>query len=108
MSVNLDVRNISSGDIGGINISATPNDKNIPLAQLAKEIFTAVKDVILSKNARILQERIFATETAMEIMEVLRRLNKEKRQTFVLVTHAAEVGDLTDRIIRMRDGVIEN
>ncbi|NQT73524.1 MAG: ABC transporter ATP-binding protein [Chloroflexi bacterium] len=48
------------------------------------------------------------SETAMGIMEILRRLNKEKGQTFVLVTHAAEVGDLTDRIIRMRDGVIEN
>jgi putative ABC transport system ATP-binding protein len=47
------------------------------------------------------------SETAMEIMEILRRLNREKGQTFVLVTHAAEVGDLTDRIIRMRDGVIE-
>ena len=46
------------------------------------------------------------SETAMEIMDVLRRLNKEKGQTFVLVTHSAEVGALTDRIIRMRDGVI--
>lgn len=48
------------------------------------------------------------SETAMGIMEILRRLNKEKGQTFVLVTHAAEVGDLTDRIIRMRDGIIES
>jgi len=48
------------------------------------------------------------SEKAMEIMKVLRRLNKEKGQTFVLVTHSAEVGDLTDRIIRMRDGVIES
>ncbi len=48
------------------------------------------------------------SETSMEIMEVLRKLNKEKGQTFVLVTHADEVGQLTDRIIRMRDGVIES
>ncbi|MDY6834745.1 MAG: ABC transporter ATP-binding protein [Chloroflexota bacterium] len=48
------------------------------------------------------------SEKAMEIMKVLRRLNKEKGQTFVLVTHSPEVGDLTDRIIRMRDGVIES
>jgi len=47
------------------------------------------------------------SETAMEIMEVLRRLNKEKGQTFVLVTHAIEVGKATDRIVHMRDGVIE-
>jgi len=48
------------------------------------------------------------SETSREIMEVLRKLNKEKRQTFVLVTHADEIGQLTDRIIRMRDGVIES
>ena len=48
------------------------------------------------------------TETSMEIMEVLRKLNKQKGQTFVLVTHAAEVGEFTDRIIRMRDGIVES
>lgn len=47
------------------------------------------------------------SETSMEIMEVLRNLNREKGQTFVLVTHSTEVGELTDRIIRMRDGMIE-
>ena len=48
------------------------------------------------------------SETSMEIMEVLRKLNKAKEQTFVLVTHSDEVGKVTDRIIRMRDGVIES
>jgi len=48
------------------------------------------------------------SETAMEIMEVLKKLNEEKAQTFVLVTHAAEVGAITDRIVRMRDGVIDS
>ncbi|MFC2027508.1 ABC transporter ATP-binding protein [Chloroflexota bacterium] len=47
------------------------------------------------------------SETSMEIMEVLKKLNKQKSQTFVLVTHSAEVGEFTDRIIRMRDGIIE-
>lgn len=46
------------------------------------------------------------TETAAEVMRVLRRLNREKGQTFVLVTHSPEVGADADRIIRMRDGVI--
>jgi putative ABC transport system ATP-binding protein len=46
------------------------------------------------------------SEKSMEIMAVLRRLNKEKGQTFVLVTHSSEIGTVADRIIRMRDGVI--
>ncbi len=46
------------------------------------------------------------SETAQEIMELLTRLNKENGQTFVIVTHAIEVGNLANRIITMRDGKI--
>ena len=43
---------------------------------------------------------------AEEVLAMLRRLNEERGQTFVLVTHDPEVGAACDRIIRMRDGVI--
>lgn len=43
---------------------------------------------------------------ASEIMELLVRLNKEEGQTFVLVTHSEDVGGMTDRIVRMSDGVV--
>jgi ABC-type lipoprotein export system ATPase subunit len=46
------------------------------------------------------------SETSGEIMDLLVRLNKENGQTFILVTHAPEVGARADRIIRMRDGNI--
>lgn len=46
------------------------------------------------------------SETSQEIMDLLCRLNKENRQTFVVVTHSPEVGARADRIVRMRDGVI--
>jgi putative ABC transport system ATP-binding protein len=43
---------------------------------------------------------------AGEIMELLKNLNKEQGQTFVLVTHSDQVGGMADRIVRMSDGVI--
>ncbi|MBF6613371.1 MAG: ABC transporter ATP-binding protein [Chloroflexi bacterium] len=46
------------------------------------------------------------SETSQEIMDLLCRLNKENRQTFVVVTHSPEVGARADRIVRMRDGLI--
>ena len=46
------------------------------------------------------------SETSNDIMDLLVRLNKENGQTFVVVTHAPEVGARADRIVRMRDGVI--
>lgn len=46
------------------------------------------------------------SETALEIMNLLMHLNQEQRQTFVLVTHALEIGKMGNRIIHMRDGHI--
>jgi len=47
------------------------------------------------------------TRTSNEIMTIFRTLNTERKITFVLVTHDAEVGDRTDRTILIRDGRIE-
>jgi putative ABC transport system ATP-binding protein len=46
------------------------------------------------------------SENAQEVMDLLVRLNKERGQTFVIVTHSPEVGARADRIVRMRDGLI--
>ncbi|MDO9097974.1 MAG: YHS domain-containing protein [Candidatus Methanoperedens sp.] len=34
------------------------------------------------------------------------RLNKEQRQTIIMVTHNPELGAMADRIIYFRDGVV--
>ena len=48
------------------------------------------------------------SETSAEIMDLLVNLNREKGQTFVLVTHDISVARRAHRVIRMRDGLIEN
>jgi putative ABC transport system ATP-binding protein len=48
------------------------------------------------------------SETANEIMDVLINLNRERQLTFILVTHAREVGARCGRIVRMRDGLMED
>jgi putative ABC transport system ATP-binding protein len=47
------------------------------------------------------------SEYSKEIMELLKKLNKENRQTFIIVTHDYNVGRMTDRIVMMKDGAIE-
>ena len=48
------------------------------------------------------------SEISQEIMSLLVRMNREHNQTFVIVTHSLEVGELADRIVVMRDGLIES
>ena len=43
---------------------------------------------------------------SQEVLALLRRFNRDRGQTVVLVTHDAEVGAAADRIVLMRDGVI--
>ena len=46
------------------------------------------------------------SETAEEIIQLMRELNRQNSQTFVVVTHDDYIGSCTDRIIRMRDGQV--
>ena len=48
------------------------------------------------------------SENAAEIVALIQELNRTNGQTFVVVTHAIEVGERARRIIRMRDGSIED
>jgi putative ABC transport system ATP-binding protein len=43
---------------------------------------------------------------AEEITGLLRRLNVERGLTLLIVTHDLAVGQATDRIIRMADGIV--
>jgi ABC-type lipoprotein export system ATPase subunit len=48
------------------------------------------------------------SDTSSEIMDLLVDLNREKGQTFVLVTHDMSVARRARRLVRMRDGKIES
>ncbi|HEY6058803.1 MAG TPA: ABC transporter ATP-binding protein, partial [Candidatus Limnocylindrales bacterium] len=47
------------------------------------------------------------SKRSTEVLGLLRRLNRDQGQTFIIVTHDAEVGAACDRIIRMRDGLVQ-
>jgi len=47
------------------------------------------------------------TKTGWEIVQLMRKLNEERKQTFVIVTHDPHIAETADRIIHLRDGLIE-
>ena len=46
------------------------------------------------------------SETANEIIDLMCGLNRDNGQSFVVVTHALDVGQRANRIVTMRDGLI--
>jgi macrolide transport system ATP-binding/permease protein len=46
------------------------------------------------------------TRTSHEIMEIIRRLNREQGVTVIVVTHETDIAAYADRVIVMRDGRI--
>jgi ABC-type lipoprotein export system ATPase subunit len=47
------------------------------------------------------------TKTGWEIVQLMKKLNKEKEQTLVVVTHDPYIAENADRIIHLKDGLIE-
>jgi putative ABC transport system ATP-binding protein len=48
------------------------------------------------------------SQRTAEVLSLLRRLNEEAGQTFVIVTHDPRVGEACDRVIRMQDGLVQS
>ena len=67
MTVKLDTRSVESASATEIYISAVPA-KSASAQNQAEQIFYGISDILRSKKAHIFQERIFAAQSAMEIL----------------------------------------
>jgi putative ABC transport system ATP-binding protein len=47
-------------------------------------------------------------ETGKKVLGVMRELGRRRDKTFILVTHNSVIGEMADRIVRLRDGRIDS
>ena len=72
---------------------------------------TAVARALVHKPSLILADEPTGnldSKTGTEVMDLLRELNVEQGITLIMVTHDAEVAAYADRIVQLRDGVVES
>ncbi|MFA6587653.1 MAG: ABC transporter ATP-binding protein [Patescibacteria group bacterium] len=67
----------------------------------------AIARALVNKPAIILADEPTGeldSKTSLEIIELLKKLNKENNQTFLMVTHNLEVAQACKKIIQLKDG----
>ena len=69
---------------------------------IARAIITRPQIILADEPTGALDSR-----TSVEVMQLLRQLNNDG-MTIVVVTHESGVANVTDKIVHLRDGIIEN
>lgn len=70
----------------------------------------AVARALVSRPALVLADEPTGnldSKTSRDVISLMKELNRELRQTFVVVTHAPEMFGRVDRVITLKDGRIE-
>lgn len=69
---------------------------------IARALITKPKIILADEPTGALDSK-----TSVEVMQLLKRLNADEHITQIIVTHDPSVAEKTNRIIRIKDGVIE-
>ena len=76
----------------------------LPIRKVSPEIKETLLKITPYTIKKYTDENNIYRVRAIEIMDILKKLNKEKNQTFLIVTHNDDVAHACKKIIRLKDG----
>lgn len=70
---------------------------------IARALITQPKIILADEPTGALDSK-----TSVEVMQLLKKLNAEEHKTIIVVTHESGVANETNKIVHIKDGIIEN
>ena len=103
-------RSKALGALAEVGLSERANHRPTELSGGEQQRVAIARSLIMNPRVILADEPTgnLDTKTSAEIIDIILRLNKEKKKTFIVVTHDRRLADKAERVLYLCDGRLSN